>query len=41
VFVREPALAVQVGADAAALDAASAVVVAEGLIRQRVQIAAR
>ena len=38
VFAREPALAVQVGADAAALDAASAVVVAEGLIRQRVHL---
>jgi methanogenic corrinoid protein MtbC1 len=36
VFVRDPALAVPVGADAAALDAASAVAVAEGLIRQRV-----
>jgi methanogenic corrinoid protein MtbC1 len=38
VFVRDPALAVQVGADAAALDAASAVVVAEGLIRQRAHL---
>jgi methanogenic corrinoid protein MtbC1 len=38
VFVRDPALAAQVGADAAALDAASAVVVAEGLVRQRVHL---
>jgi len=38
VFLREPALAVQVGADAAALDPASAVGVAEGLIRQRVRL---
>jgi methanogenic corrinoid protein MtbC1 len=38
VFVRDPALAVQVGADAAALDAASAVVVAERLIRQHVHL---
>jgi len=36
VFEREPALAVQVGADAASLDAASAVALAEWLIRQRV-----
>jgi MerR family transcriptional regulator, light-induced transcriptional regulator len=38
VFAQEPALAVQVGADAAALDAASAVVVAERLIRQRLHL---
>jgi MerR family transcriptional regulator, light-induced transcriptional regulator len=38
VFVRDPALAVQVGADAAALDAASAIIVAEGLIRQRAHL---
>ena len=35
VFAQEPALAVQVGADATALDPASAVMVAERLIRRR------